>query len=104
MKYDYFKKSVYYGAVTKQYMRNFYPILNGYARIITYTVDKTGGNEHLWDHKKNSFQSMYEGRIKSGKYDGFGRLFTYQGENVQIGYWKDGSPNGKMIAYNNAGA
>jgi len=51
----------------------------------------------------NQVLSMYEGSIKNGKPDGFGRKFEVMHETVHVGFWKEGKPSGKHIHYNDKG-
>jgi hypothetical protein len=71
------------------------------ARIIHYTVrgynDKILKFDPNVDFTKNTFAKMIEGTIKDGKIQGFGRHI--EGDQVQVGYYKQGLPFGKFQEY-----
>lgn len=68
----YYKRSFLFNSLEKLTYHNYTGILNGYARIITFSVD--GPNPQA-NFKKNKFESMYEGEIKNGIPHGLGRMF-----------------------------
>lgn len=68
-------------------MNDYDYVLNGYARIIKFEI-----GEFPPKHDSNTFISMYEGQIKDGVPHGLGREFTYEGQDVKVGYFEYGRP------------
>ena len=81
-------------------------LLNGYARVVIYETTAfnviTNKYDPLFSPNMNRPISMDEGQLKGGiKLTGFGRFIDFESSATKIGYFQNGTPQGKLMYYNN---